>query len=130
MGYAAFLLKNGHSANIWSPSGARTAALRENEPLKVTGAIEGDFHPGVYINPEQVADCDVIILALPAYGHRSVMDSLLPFIEPRHTVIISGHLSFCSSLPREKVGATRHPDTDRRMEYHGRDIQGAVSDGD
>jgi opine dehydrogenase len=103
MGYAALLLRKGHSAHVWSPSGARTAALHEGAPLKVTGAIEGEFHPGVCIKPEEVAECDVIILALPAYGYRFVMDVLLPFIEPRHTVIISAHLSFAALYLAKKL---------------------------
>tara|TARA_R100000365_G_C2748676_1_gene81203 strand:+ start:21081 stop:22217 length:1137 start_codon:yes stop_codon:yes gene_type:complete len=96
MGYAALTLTNGHSATVWSPSGFRTEALRANSPLSVTGAINGDFHPGVCTSAAELAEFDVIVLALPAYGYRHVLDSLVPHIESRHTIIISGHLSFAA----------------------------------
>lgn len=96
MGYAAYLLENDHTPSIWSPSGARTAALREGKRLNVTGAIEGQFNPLVCMDAEKLAKNGVIIMALPAYGHRAVLDALVPHLEPRHCVIISGHLSFAA----------------------------------
>ncbi|MCJ9670348.1 MULTISPECIES: NAD/NADP octopine/nopaline dehydrogenase family protein [unclassified Neorhizobium] len=103
MGYAAFLEKSGHRPTIWSPSGLRTEALVAGEPLTITGAIEGVFRPAVSASPEDLAQADVIVLALPAYGHRSVLDSLVPFLEPRHIVIISGHLSFAALYLSKKL---------------------------
>lgn len=94
MGYSAMLLGRGHSAGVWSPSGGRTGDLLAGKPLTVAGAIEGEFHPDVYVSVTDLARVDVIILALPANGHRDVIDAIVPFIEPRHTVIFSGHLSF------------------------------------
>lgn len=96
MGYAALLLSMGHKAGVWSPSGVRTVELLAGKPLKVTGAIEGECHPGVCRTAEELASADVIVLALPAYGQRFVIDALVPHLEARHTVIISGHLSFAA----------------------------------
>lgn len=94
MGYAALLLQNGHSVCVWSPSGNRTVLLRKGQPIKVTGAIEGEFRPGYCESAQALADCDVLVLALPANGHKFVIDRLLPHLQARHTIIISGHLSF------------------------------------
>ena len=96
LGYAAYLSKNGHNPKVWSPSGVRTADFIAGVPLQVTGAIEGEFYPSVCLEAKELASADVIILALPAYGHRFVIDSLFPYIEARHSVIISGHLSFAA----------------------------------
>lgn len=96
MGYAAYLLKSDHEASVWSPSGRRTAALDNGAALEVSGALEGSYHPSVCNNVEALASNDVIILALPANGHRQVLDALVPHIEARHTVFISGHLSFAA----------------------------------
>lgn len=96
MGYASYLLKMDHTPSVWSPSGERTIDLRNGVPLAVTGTIEGQFMPKVCQSAEALAKNEVIILALPAYGHRAVLDALLPYIEPRHCVIISGHLSFAA----------------------------------
>ncbi|MDP9840387.1 opine dehydrogenase [Neorhizobium huautlense] len=96
MGYAALLLSRGHEAGIWSPSGNRTVDLLDGKSLKATGAIEGEFHPAVCQSASELADADVIVLALPAYGQRFVIDALVPHLQNRHTVVISGHLSFAS----------------------------------
>lgn len=103
MGYAALALTNGHSASVWSPSNSRTEELRSGSPLKITGAIDGDFHPGVCTSAAELARFDVIVLALPAYGYRHVLDSLAPHIEPRHTIIFSGHLSFAALYLAKKL---------------------------
>ncbi|RUV97484.1 NAD/NADP octopine/nopaline dehydrogenase [Mesorhizobium sp. M5C.F.Ca.IN.020.14.1.1] len=105
LGYAAFLLLNGHDVSIWSPSGARTEALRNGEDLIVTGAIEGSFSPTICTSAENLAKADAIVLALPAYGHRSVLEALIPFVEERHTVIISGHLSFAALFLAKRLAA-------------------------
>ncbi len=96
MGYAGFLLSHGHAAHVWSPSGKSVAGLLKGTPLTVTGAIEGEFDPWICSSAKELAKCDVIIVALPAYGHRMVLDSLVPHIDPHHTIIISGHLSFAA----------------------------------
>ena len=96
MGYAAFLDKQGHTASVWSPSGRGTTELTKGTPLTITGAITGEFRPDVCVSAEQLAENDVVVLALPAYGHRSVLEALIPFIHENHTVIISGHLSLAA----------------------------------
>lgn len=96
MGYAAFLVKQGHSVSVWSPSGRGTAELTNGIPLTITGAVEGEFRPEVCESAEHLAANDVVVLALPAYGHRSVLEALIPLIRRDHVVIISGHLSFAA----------------------------------
>ncbi|MDX8327245.1 NAD/NADP octopine/nopaline dehydrogenase family protein (plasmid) [Agrobacterium rosae] len=103
MGYAAFLQQRGHEVTVWSPSGQRTKALAEGAPLKVTGAITGEFRPNVCRDAKELAESDVIVLALPAYGHRFVLDSVIPHLEQRHTVIISAHLSFSALYLSKKM---------------------------
>jgi len=103
MGYAAFLEKSGHTPCIWSPTGKRTNFLLEKKPLVVTGAIEGEFHPATCKNAELLAKNDVIILALPAYGQRAVLDGLIPHIDQRHCVIMSGHLSLAALYLSKKL---------------------------
>lgn len=96
MGYASFLLSRGHGATLWSPSGQSTASFGEGTALEVTGALEAEFCPSISSSAADLANNDVIILALPAYGHRMVLDSLIPHLQSRHTIIISGHLSFAA----------------------------------
>lgn len=94
-GAAAFLEQVGHKATLWSPSGERTRRLAAGEPLVATGAVEGSFRPGVAGSAaELTAGADVILVALPAYGHKVVFDALAPHLSEGQTVLISSHASF------------------------------------
>ncbi|PTM91503.1 NAD/NADP octopine/nopaline dehydrogenase family protein [Mycoplana dimorpha] len=94
-GTAAFLEQQGHKAILWSPSGERTKALAAGEALTAQGAIEGTFHPNVAPNAEAlVGDAEALVIALPAYGHKSVLDAIAPHVTPSQTVIFSSHASF------------------------------------
>ncbi|MEK1870413.1 MAG: NAD/NADP octopine/nopaline dehydrogenase, partial [Ensifer adhaerens] len=74
-GTAALLEKLGHKATLWSPSGTGTVALADGKSLTAEGAIEGTFLPAVAESAEDlVHDTDAILIALPAYGHRFVLD--------------------------------------------------------
>ena len=94
MGTAALLHKNGHEPMLWSPSGKGTAALAGGANLAATGAIDTVFQPHLANDAEGlVRDNDVLVLALPAYGHKTVMDALAGHIRSFQHVIISSHAS-------------------------------------
>lgn len=94
-GSAALLHERGHKVMLWSPSGAGTQALASGEGLVVEGAIEARFAPGVAANAAELAGAsDVLLIALPAYGHKAVFDALAPHIRASQAVIISSHASF------------------------------------
>ena len=91
-GTAALLCRNGHRPMLWSPSGERTRELASGQPLTASNAFVGEFHPLVANSAEQLAtDNDVLMLVLPGYGHKVVMDALAPYVQPHHTIIISSH---------------------------------------
>lgn len=92
-GTAALLASRGHRPLLWSPSGAGTAALAAGEPLTATGAVEITFRPDVAPDAAALAAADVVVLALPAYGHKAVMDALAPHLRPGQPVIVSSHAS-------------------------------------
>jgi opine dehydrogenase len=90
---AALLHVQGHETMLWSPSGAGTAALKA-APLQASGALEVEFSPEIASSAEHLcAHTDVILIALPAYGHKCVMDALAPGIRNGQHVIISSHAS-------------------------------------
>jgi opine dehydrogenase len=94
-GAAAFLEQAGHRATLWSPSGARTKRLAAGEPLVATGAVEGRFRPGVANSAAALAEgAEVILVALPAYGHKAVFDAVAPHLRDGQVVVISSHASF------------------------------------
>lgn len=93
-GTAALLHQNGHLPTLWSPSGAGTAVF-DKAPLRAQGALEAELTPGIAGSAQALADsCDALLIALPAYGHKSVLDALTPHIRAGQPVIISSHASF------------------------------------
>lgn len=105
LGYAALLISRGYTACLWSPSGTTTADLREGHAFESERRNRGQFHPYVFRNAAELTQNDVIVLALPAYGQRFVIDALVQLLEPRHSVIISGHLSFAALYLAERLSA-------------------------
>jgi opine dehydrogenase len=106
-GGAAFLSQQGHDPVLWSPSGKRGQALAKGEALVATGAVEGSFKVAVAAScQEAVQGAQAVLIALPAYGHKRVMDAAAPHLKPDQTVIISSHTSF-SGLYLAKLLAKR-----------------------
>jgi len=95
LGTAAYLAREGHSPVVWSPSGAGTRALLSGEPLKATGAVEGSFAvPAEAQIATAVDGAQIVLIALPANGHRAVLEALAPCLVGGQVVAISSHASF------------------------------------
>ncbi|MER8885983.1 NAD/NADP octopine/nopaline dehydrogenase family protein [Mesorhizobium sp. M0408] len=94
-GLAAYLAEAGHDPMLWSPSGERTKALATGESLTATGAIEATVSVRIAKDcKDAIANADVVMIALPAYGHKMVMDAATPYLSEGVPVIISSHSSF------------------------------------
>lgn len=92
---AAFLIENGHDPILWSPSGRRTGELAAGRALTASGVVSGTYHPQVASSAsELVSGAAAVLIALPAYGHRTVMDAIAPYVSDEQVVIISSHASF------------------------------------
>ncbi len=95
MGTAGLLHDYGHDPMLWSPSGQGIAALAGGGTLVAHGAIDAAFRPRLAADAEGlVRDNDVLVLALPAYGHKAVMDLMAPHVRRDQHIIISSHASF------------------------------------
>ena len=93
-GTAALLYRNKHLPTLWSPSGKSTTAF-EKVPLEAHGVIEEEFAPAIAHSAKELAETnDALIIALPATGHKTVMDALAPHIREGQHVIISSHAAF------------------------------------
>jgi len=94
-GLAAYLAEAGHDPMLWSPSGERTKKLAAGELLRATGAIEARVPVRIAKDcKDAIANADVVIIALPANGHKMVMDAATPYLSEGLPVIISSHSSF------------------------------------
>jgi len=91
---AALLIQNGHEGVLWSPSGRRTAALAQGKPLRSEGVVSGEFKPAIATDcASALAGAEAILIALPANGHKAVMDAMAPHLVSGQTVVISSHAS-------------------------------------
>ncbi|MCR9110270.1 MAG: NAD/NADP octopine/nopaline dehydrogenase family protein [Rhodobacteraceae bacterium] len=92
LGTAALLADQGHDPMLWSPSGKGTQGLMAG--VTAEGAIDLQFSPRIAASTKTLAnENDVLMLALPAYGHKAVMDALAPHIREGQHVIVSSHAS-------------------------------------
>jgi opine dehydrogenase len=93
-GTAAVLHDAGHDPMLWSPSGAGTTDLASGAALTAMGALDCTLTPRIADNAETLArDNDVLLIAVPGYGHKAVMDALAPHVQPHHQIIVSSHAS-------------------------------------
>ncbi|RVT85252.1 NAD/NADP octopine/nopaline dehydrogenase [Rhodobacteraceae bacterium CCMM004] len=105
-GCAAFLMEAGHAVTLWSPSGKGTEALAAGAPLRAEGAVTAEVRPDVATSAAALAEgAEVILIALPLYGHRTVLDALAPHLRDGQTVVISSHGAFGALYLSDKLAA-------------------------
>ena len=96
-GNAALLCRDGHAVALWSPSGRRTATLAAGAPLVATGAVTGEFHPRIATScADALAGAEAVVIAVPGYGHRAVLDAAAPLLRPEQVVVFSSHMSLAA----------------------------------
>ena len=99
---AALLCRDGHDPAIWSPSGQGTRAFADGEPLVASRAITGTFRPRVAATcAEAMAGADCVIVSVPAYGHRAVIDAAARHVQPSQTLIVSSQYSLSALYLRD-----------------------------
>ncbi len=92
LGTAALLSDYGHETMLWSLSGVGTNGLETG--ILAEGALERHFKVGIAKSAKELVDNnEVIIIARPAFSHKTAMDELAPHIHKNQQVIISSHAS-------------------------------------
>jgi opine dehydrogenase len=75
-GAAALLSERGHDVVLWSPSGRGTAAFADSVALQSEGKLTGSCQPMIARDcGDAVRGADAVMLAVPGYGHRAVLDA-------------------------------------------------------
>ncbi|MCC5979929.1 MAG: NAD/NADP octopine/nopaline dehydrogenase family protein [Salinarimonas sp.] len=94
-GYAAFLASNGHDVALWSPRGGPALGGKTDGTLIAVGMLEAECRPELAASAAELCEfSDVLIIALPAFGHKMVMDALAPYVRTGQPVIISSQSAF------------------------------------
>ena len=93
-GNAALLCRDGHDVTLWSPSGQRTATLAAGGPLLASGAVVGQFHPRIAAScADALAGAEAVVVAVPGYAHRHVLEAAAPHLRNDQVVVFSSHMS-------------------------------------
>jgi len=104
---AALLHQAGHVPMLWAPRGKATTHDDNNDDdditttttttITVTGKLEDIFTAQTVTSAAAlVQHNDIIMLCLPANGHRTVMEACAPYLRPEQNIIIQSHASFGS----------------------------------
>ncbi|HEY2417432.1 MAG TPA: 2-dehydropantoate 2-reductase N-terminal domain-containing protein, partial [Steroidobacteraceae bacterium] len=94
-GAAAMLCERDHEVVLWSPSGRGTQAFANGAPLQAEGKLTGSYQPIIAEDcAAAVRNADAVLMAVPGYGHRAVLDAVAAHLRPGQPVIISSHMSF------------------------------------
>lgn len=106
LGYAAMLTERRHDPVLWSPSGKSAADLRGAE-LEVSGVLETRFRPVFASDPQVLMEhAEVVMIAVPGYGHKVVIDAITPFARSGQTFIVSAQLSLSATYLRQQLQAS------------------------
>ncbi|MEI7087571.1 NAD/NADP octopine/nopaline dehydrogenase family protein [Pectobacterium versatile] len=106
---AAWLAAAGHSPILWSSNPESLAPLQAKQcRLFFTGIIQGECQPDIETDiAVTVNHAEVVLICVPGYGHRSVMDALIPHIKNGQPIMINSACSL-SALYLSKRLAERH----------------------
>jgi opine dehydrogenase len=81
-GTASLLSSLNHDAMLWSPSSSSSSTDSNSRTLQSTGAISHTFTVRTTTSPRELISSNdgILLLALPANGHKTVMETLSPYI--------------------------------------------------
>lgn len=95
---AALLHHKGHAATLVSLTGEGGKGLA-NGSITAMGAIEGSVPIKLAPSaPSALAQCDGVIIATSADRYAAALEAILPALEDRHNILISGELSQFSNV--------------------------------
>lgn len=106
LGLAALLAAAGHEPWLWAPRGSDDALAAAQGRLQASGLIEGDWPLRLAADAAALCDgAEWLIVAVPANGHRAVIDALLPALRRGQRVLISSMASLSALYLHEAARA-------------------------
>ena len=99
LGSAALLAQRGHEVVLWSRSLPAGPGV-----LVETGSLQGEYPVAAAADvAAAVQGAEAVLVTVPGFAHRAVLDLLAPALVPGQAVIISSHCSFSGLYLRRKV---------------------------
>jgi opine dehydrogenase len=94
LGTAALLSSKNLDVCLWAPTPNGIQPQLDNKPIIATGALQGEFRASATIDiSTAVRDADIIIVAIPGNGHKTVIDLIVPHVQRDQHIAISSHMS-------------------------------------
>ncbi|MFQ6038249.1 MAG: NAD/NADP octopine/nopaline dehydrogenase family protein [Candidatus Aminicenantales bacterium] len=105
---AAHLALKGFKVNLYNRGRRKLHPVQHRKGIRVEGAIQGFGRIEVASKniKECLEDVDVLMVAIPANGHRFIARTCAPYLEERHIVVLNpgrtgGALEFYATLKQE-----------------------------
>jgi len=88
---AGFLALRGFGVNLWNRSEDKITALNEMGGIILEGEINGFAQPNVITNDmgEAISGVQVIMVVVPASGHRDVAEQMAPWLTDGQIVVLN-----------------------------------------
>jgi opine dehydrogenase len=85
---------------------ARNRAFAEGVPLRAEGRLTGRYHPIIADDcATALHDADAVLLAVPGYSHRAVLDQVAAHLRSDQPVVISSHMSLSAVYLSQRLEA-------------------------
>jgi opine dehydrogenase len=112
MAMAGHLALMGHKVNLFNRGEERLWGVKKSGAIEITGEIEGFGELNLATNSAQEAikDAELIMVVVPAYGHKWVAESLAPYLADGQIIVLHpgrtlGALEFRQILNEKGVTA-------------------------
>ena len=81
----------GHDVNLWNRSEQRVEAIIQRGSVDIEGTVEGSgiLRMATSVMSEAVRDADIVMVVIPANGHRDVAELMAPHLRNGQTVILN-----------------------------------------
>lgn len=101
------LAQRGFAVNMWNRSPEKVLGLKRLGNIRLSGEVKGSGVPSLVTNDmsSAVRDAEVVMIAVPASGHRDIAAGLAPHLHDGQTVVLNpgrtgGALAFRANLER------------------------------
>ncbi len=107
---AAFMSMRGADVALYNRSKKRIATIMKTRKIRVEGEIQGTFEVSMATTDisQAVKDRKLIMVAVPAFAHRSIAEKMAPFIEDGQIIVLNpgrtgGAIEFLRTLEEKGV---------------------------
>jgi opine dehydrogenase len=112
MAMAGHLALMGHSVNLFNRGEERLWGVKSSGAIEITGEVEGfgELNLATTSIGDAVKDAELIMVAVPAFGHRWIAEQVSPFLTDGQIVVLHpgrtfGALEFKQVLRKNNVKA-------------------------